>query len=88
MRRDTIEKVSIIIPTFNGKDELRKCLESIHTQDYQNFEILIIDNGSTDGTREMILSQYPDVRLFSNRRNLYACKIRNFGVAQCVGSYI
>jgi GT2 family glycosyltransferase len=88
VRKDTNEKVSIVIPAFNRKNELRECLESIYRQDYQNFEILIIDNGSTDGTREMILRQYPDVRLFSNRRNLYACRTRNFGVARCVGSYV
>jgi len=88
VRKDTTEKVSIVIPAFNRKNELRKCLESIYKQDYQNFEILIIDNGSTDGTREMILRQFPDVRLFSNKRNLYACKTRNFGVARCVGAYI
>lgn len=88
MRNELTEKVSIIIPAFNRKNELRKCLESIYRQDYQNFEILIIDNGSTDGTRAMILRQYPDVRLFSNRKNLYACKTRNLGIARCVGSYI
>jgi len=88
VRKSTTENVSIIIPAFNRKNELRQCLESIYRQDYQNFEILIIDNGSTDGTREMILRHYPDVRLFSNRKNLYACKTRNLGIARCVGSYI
>ncbi len=88
MRKESTEEVSIIIPAFNRKNELRKCLESIYRQDYQNFEILIIDNGSTDGTREMILGQYPRVRLFSNRKNLYACKTRNFGISQCVGPYV
>jgi GT2 family glycosyltransferase len=88
VRKDTTEKVSIVIPAFNRRNELRKCLESIYEQDYQNFEIVIIDNGSTDGTREMMLRQFPGVRLISNGRNLYACKTRNFGVARCVGSYV
>ena len=87
-RENAAEKVSIIIPAVNRKNELRECLESIYRQDYQNFEILIIDNGSTDGTREMILKEYPGVRLFANRKNLYACKTRNFGVARCSGSYV
>jgi len=87
-RENAAEKVSIIIPAVNRKNELRKCLESIYRQDYQNFEILIIDNGSTDGTREMILKEYPGVRLFPNRKNLYACKTRNLGVARCVGSHV
>jgi GT2 family glycosyltransferase len=88
VKKDTTEKVSIIIPAFNRKSELRKCLESVYKQDYQNFEILILDNGSADGTREMILGQYPGVRLFSNRKNLYACRTRNLGVSRCVGSYV
>jgi len=88
VRKDTTEKVSIVIPAFNRKNELRTCLESVYKQDYQNFEILIIDNGSTDGTGEMILGQFPSVRLFSNKTNLYACKTRNFGVARCRGSYV
>jgi GT2 family glycosyltransferase len=84
----TTEKVSIIIPTFNRKNELRNCLESIYRQDYPNFEVLIIDNASTDGTKEMVLNEYPKIRLFCNKRNLYACKSRNFGVAVCSGSYV
>lgn len=88
MGKDTMEKVSIIIPTFNRKNDLRGCLESIYRQDYTDFEVLIIDNGSTDGTREMVLSEYPKVRLFINKKNLYACKTRNLGIAKSSGSYI
>lgn len=88
VRKESTEKVSIVIPAFNRKNELRQCLESIYKQDYQNFEILIIDNGSTDGTREMILREYPKVRLFYYGRNLYACRARNLGIAKCIGSYV
>ncbi len=88
MGEDAGGKVSIIIPTFNRKNELRNCLESVYRQGYRNFEILIIDNGSTDGTREMILGEYPEVRLFYYGKNLYACRARNLGIAKCVGSYV
>jgi GT2 family glycosyltransferase len=88
METKPFEKVSIIIPTFNRKDELRECLKSIYRQDYPNFEVLVIDNGSTDGAKEMILEEYPDVKLFSNRRNLYISKARNFGIARSLGEYI
>ncbi len=88
MRENTTEKVSIVIPAFNRRYELEKCLESIYRQDYRNFEILIIDNGSSDGTKEMVWRKFPGVRLISNRRNLYACKTRNSGVARSVGSYV
>jgi GT2 family glycosyltransferase len=84
----SFEKISIVIPTFNRKVELRECLKSIYRQDYPNFEVLVIDNGSTDGTKEMILEEYQEVRLFSNKRNLYISKARNFGIAKSMGEYI
>lgn len=46
--------VSICIPTYNRKVYLRQCLESIRAQTYQDYEIVIVDDGSTDGTEEMI----------------------------------
>jgi len=88
MEAKSFEKVSIVIPTFNRKDELRGCLNSIYRQDYPNFEVLVIENGSTDGTKEMILEEYPDVKLFSSGRNLYISKARNFGIAKSVGEYV
>jgi GT2 family glycosyltransferase len=83
-----LEKVSVVIPTHNRRNELKECLNSLYRQDYPNFEVLVIDNGSTDGTKEMILHQYPDVRYFRFKKNFYACKTRNFGVAQSLGSFV
>lgn len=68
LKRITVEKTSVIIPTFNRKSELRECLNSIYKQDYAIFEVLIFDNGSTDGTKEMIRNKYPNVRLFCNKK--------------------
>jgi alpha-1,3-rhamnosyltransferase len=58
----TFPKVSIAIITYNQKDFLGECIESCLAQDYQNFEIVIADDGSSDGTKEAILryaAQYP-----------------------------
>lgn len=51
-----IPKVSICIPTYNRKDYLRKTIESVFEQTYKDYEVIIVDDGSTDGTAEMIKS--------------------------------
>jgi len=55
--------VSIIIPHLNGKQHLDDCLGSLRRQTLQAFEVLLVDNGSTDGTQEKVRKQYPEVRL-------------------------
>jgi cellulose synthase/poly-beta-1,6-N-acetylglucosamine synthase-like glycosyltransferase len=60
--------VSIIIPNFNGKDFLRECLDSINDLSYRNFEIIVIDNSSIDGSSEMVKKDYPWVRLLVTER--------------------
>jgi len=54
--------VSAIIPAHNGEKHLAEAIESVLAQDYRPFELLVVDDGSTDGTRS-IASSYPDVRL-------------------------
>ena len=53
-------KVSICVPTYNRKDYLRESLDSIFAQTYKNYEVVVVDDGSTDGTAEMLeQSDYP-----------------------------
>lgn len=51
-------KVSIIIPNWNGKKFIKICLDSVLKSDYQDFEIIVVDNGSTDGSKEQVLHEY------------------------------
>lgn len=53
-------RVSVIIPTKNRRDSLRRCLDSLVKQDYENFEVIIVDGGSTDGTKKVV-NEYPNV---------------------------
>jgi hypothetical protein len=67
----TAKKVSIIILNWNGKELTRNCLRSIRENtDYPNYEIIVVDQGSTDGSVEMLEREFPEVRLIKNKENL------------------
>lgn len=55
-------KLSIIIPVYNEEENISKCIESLRKQSYKNFEIIVVDDGSTDKTREMV-KKFKKVRL-------------------------
>ncbi len=73
-------KVTIGVVTYNGKDVIKPCLDSLLTQSYQNFQILVIDNASTDGTPEWINQNYPQVQVIYLTRNLGPSPARNFAI--------
>jgi GT2 family glycosyltransferase len=55
--------LSIIIVNWNGKKWLEKCISSILSQSYSNFEIIFVDNASTDGSIEYLNEHFPDPRI-------------------------
>lgn len=81
--------ISVIIPSYNRKETLPACIESVLKQSYNNIEIIIADDGSTDGTQELFES-YHDARVRYVRYtpNRGACHARNYGAALARGEYI
>ncbi|PID85516.1 MAG: glycosyl transferase [Chloroflexi bacterium] len=61
--------ISIIIPHLNGKHHLDDCFQSLHQQTFTDFEVLLVDNGSTDGTSDFVAQNYPEVRLIQLPEN-------------------
>ncbi|MCA9875027.1 MAG: glycosyltransferase family 2 protein [Anaerolineales bacterium] len=61
--------ISIIIPHLNGRHHLDDCLPSLRHQTWRDFEVLLVDNGSTDGTQEYVAANYPEVRLIQLSEN-------------------
>ena len=82
-------KLSIVIVSFNTKNRLRKCLDSIYRNKRQiDLEIIICDNNSQDGSAEMIKGEFPSITLIENRENLGFSKGVNKGVLRSHGEYI
>lgn len=81
---------SVVIPTYNRKPILEKCLKALENQQYSDYEIVVVDDGSTDGTVDWLktnATQFPHVRLFC-QDHLGAAAARNFGVEQALGDTI
>lgn len=83
-----MSEVSIIILTFNSIKFIGPCLDSIFSQDYQDFEVIVVDNGSNDGTVSFIKEDYPWIILIENKENLGAAKARNQGIEIAKGEWI
>lgn len=81
--------VSVVIPTYNRAAELRRALESVIGQTWTNWEVLVVDNHSTDGTREMVESlRVGRIRLLSVHNQGVIAVSRNVGVASSAGDYV
>lgn len=80
--------ISIIIVNFNGKKRLKICFDSLYSQTYKNFEIILVDNGSTDGSVEFIKESYPKVVVVRNKDNLGFSGGNNIGIKKANGEYI
>jgi GT2 family glycosyltransferase len=61
---------SIIVPTWNGIEYIEDCLDSLLAQDYPEFEVIIVDNASSDGTPEWVAEHFPMITLVRNEQNL------------------
>jgi GT2 family glycosyltransferase len=80
--------VSIVIVNWNGKNLLGECLGSLRVQTCQDFEIILVDNGSQDGSSEFVREQYPEVKLISLRENRGFAGGNNAGISVAAGKYI
>jgi GT2 family glycosyltransferase len=79
--------VSAIVVNWNGRRFLEGCLDALNAQDYRPIETIVVDNGSVDGSVD-VLERRPDVRLIRNARNLGFAAANNQGLQTAVGEYV
>ena len=79
---------SIIVLTWNVINYIEDCLEALLAQDYSSFEVLVVDNGSIDGTPELVARRFPQVRLIRNQRNLGFAAGNNVGLRTASGDLL
>lgn len=79
--------VSVVIPAYNCSSYIGDAIDSVLRQSYQDFEIIVIDDGSTDGTGELVRTRYPIVR-YVKKDNGGASSARNEGIRLSKGEYI
>ncbi len=80
--------ISVIIPTWNRRQLLAACLDSLAAQTFRDFEIIVVDDGSTDGTAAYLADAYPHVRVVSLARNSGFATAINAGIRQAQSDWL
>jgi GT2 family glycosyltransferase len=81
-------KVSVVIPNHNGAAWLPQCLESLARQEYRDFEVILVDDASTDESVNLVRGRFPDVRRILLPNNTGFAAAVNQGIAGARGTYV
>ena len=81
-------RVSFVIPTMDRREDLLRLLDSLQAQSVEDFEIVVVDNASTDGTVAMLEGRDPRIRLVRNPRNVGAAAAKNQGIVASRGELV
>ena len=88
---DNMIKVSVVVPVYNKSKEIRKCLNSLVKQTLKQIEIIVVNDASTDNSKEIILNykkKYKNIIYIENKKNLGIGATRNKGILKAKGEYI
>jgi len=86
----SLHKVSIVIPFYNRGSKVKRALESVFRQTYDNFEVILVDDGSTDDISNVkrLIAGRPNVKLFRLSKNSGVSTARNKGINESTGEYV
>ena len=82
-----MQEVTIVIPNYNGKRLLENCLKTLEQQTYKDFKVLVVDNGSSDGSTE-VSSEKLELEIVSLKENLGFCGAVNLGIQKTKTPYL
>ena len=88
MNTKNFPKVSILMNCYNGERYLHECIESVFHQSFDDWEIVFIDNCSTDNSGEIARSYEPKLKYFKTNYNISLGEARAFGIDKCNGEYL
>lgn len=80
--------LSVVVVNWNSIDDLRACLASLRVQTYRELEVIVVDNGSEDGSAEMVASEFAECRLLRESENLGFAEACNRGIAASRGEWV
>lgn len=86
--QETVPRASVIIVNYNGREYLGRCLSSLLGEDRQDYEVILVDNASTDGSAEYVEQALPEVRVIRNRANRGFGQGNNLGAQWAKGEYL
>jgi GT2 family glycosyltransferase len=81
-------RLTVITVNWNSRDDLEKCLRSLAAQTYQDLEIIVVDNGSADGSVAMVRALFPAVKLLDEGENLGFAEACNRGIDASTGAWV
>lgn len=81
-------KVTVVIPNYNGIKYIRGCMDSLRLQSLKDFEILVVDNGSKDGSLEILQEEYPEAKVIALEENTGFCHAVNLGIQESKTPYV
>lgn len=84
----TMQEVSVVIPNYNGLQYLEVCMEALENQTVGGFPIIVVDNGSTDGSLEWLRAHHPLVQQISLAENFGFCRAVNEGILASRTTYV
>lgn len=88
MTRGKATPLSVIVLNWNGKHFLRECFDSLRSQTFKDFDIILVDNGSTDSSVEYVRQEFPEVRVIALNHNAGFAGGNNVGIRASTGEYV
>lgn len=85
-----MDKISIVVPCYNVEKQIKRCIDSIKKQTYKEFEVLLVDDGSKDKTKEIIKKEINDDKRFKYfyKKNGGVSSARNYGIEKSTGNLL